>query len=115
MIEWNFIQSAEQIARLSADSYQKPVIIFKHSYSCGLSHIVLSRFEREFNADCVGQFLLIDVVKHRAVSQQIAGYFQIEHASPQILVLAADEVLYSASHYGIDADAVQKAIKSLCK
>ena len=52
----------------------------------------------------------LDLLNHRDVSAAIAKNLSIEHQSPQLLVLRAEEVLEVANHSDISADVVKKNI-----
>ena len=77
----------------------KPQVVFKHSTSCGLSGMMLRRFEKQWEgtADRV-DFYLLDLIRYRALSDELARRYGISHQSPQILVLGKNGVLMHASH-----------------
>mgnify|MGYP002396452785 CR=1 FL=1 len=78
-------------------------VIFKHSTRCGLSGMMLRRFQQNWNqARDQADFYLLDLVKHRELSDEIARRFKIPHQSPQVLILEGDQVRDQDSHGGID-------------
>lgn len=89
-----------EILRCSAD---RPVVLFKHSRRCGLSGLVLKRFEDRFLTDEFQGFsyYLLDIVQHRHVSDQVASDLGIVHESPQVILISQGEARIDASHYDI--------------
>lgn len=80
-----------------------PRVIFKHSTRCGLSGMMLRRFQQNWNkARDQAEFYLLDLVANRELSDEIARRFGIPHQSPQVLILEGDQVLDHDSHGGID-------------
>jgi bacillithiol system protein YtxJ len=95
----------DSLDRFLAQSNGSPAIIFKHSNSCGISaraHAQMSRLERP-----VG---LVIVQKARALSDEIAARTQVEHETPQVFIIRDREVLWTASHGQIKAEAVEAAL-----
>jgi bacillithiol system protein YtxJ len=95
----------DSLDRFLAQSNGSPAIIFKHSNSCGISaraHEQMSKIERP-----VG---LVIVQKARALSDEIAKRTGIAHETPQAFILRDREVLWTASHGQIKAEAVEAAL-----
>jgi bacillithiol system protein YtxJ len=86
------------------------IVIFKHSNRCGISSMALKQFEREWGADSSAKLYMIDVVKERSFSRDVADITGVTHQSPQLLLLKNGEVVFHASHYQIDANSVMKII-----
>lgn len=83
-------------------SNQKPVLIFKHSTRCGISTMVLKRFENKLSNQIKDfNYFLLDIIQNREISNFIAQEFQIQHQSPQLIVVKNGKVLSHNSHYGI--------------
>lgn len=51
--------------------------------------------------DARAAVLLIDVIANRTMSMQIAEELDVEHASPQVIVLKDGKVIHTASHVAI--------------
>lgn len=97
----NFIElsSTEKLEQLFTESHNRPVILFKHSRSCGISSGVfriVSEVDAEIN--------LVTIQTHRSISNEIAARTGIRHESPQAIVLKDGAPVYFASHYDIDPD-----------
>ncbi|SOE22439.1 bacillithiol system protein YtxJ [Spirosomataceae bacterium TFI 002] len=105
-MNWNQITSEDQIEILKELSKEKPVLIFKHSRSCSISASSLSRLERSWNEEKAGdlQPYYLDLLSFRSISQKIASELQVEHESPQAIVLKDGKAVYHDSHFGIAFD-----------
>lgn len=104
------IADLDSLDRFLAEANGSPAIIFKHSNSCGISaraHAQMSRLELQ-----VG---LVIVQKARALSNEIAARTGVEHETPQVFILRGREVLWTASHGQIRAEAVEAALSEAGK
>jgi bacillithiol system protein YtxJ len=63
----------------------------------------LSRLERAWDADQTPAFYL-DLIAYRPISGLIAEKFNVEHQSPQVLVIDKGNCTYSATHWDISMD-----------
>jgi bacillithiol system protein YtxJ len=102
-MNWIPLTSEAQLDSISEQSFDKPQVIFKHSTTCSISNMALSRMDRsEFPAGI--DFYLLDLKQYRSISNQIAEKFQVHHESPQVLLIKKGECIYDESHYGIQMD-----------
>jgi bacillithiol system protein YtxJ len=100
-----------QIDTLLSASSQRPVLLFKHSPTCGISaHVYynLMPLVREENLNA--NWFLISVRAHRDVSDLVAERLKVRHASPQVIVLRNGEVVWHGSHFGISERSVRRAL-----
>jgi bacillithiol system protein YtxJ len=110
MINWSSLTREDQIQEIIEESKQKPVVIFKHSTSCSISATAKGRLERQWNDSelkAVKPYYL-DLLAYRPVSNLVARTFEIEHESPQLLLIRDGKCVYDASHLGIRLDEVKK-------
>ena len=106
-MNWEQLTDLHQLEKLKEASFQSPVLLFKHSTRCSISVMALDRFEREWNNTIVNSYFL-DLLNYREVSNQIATLFEVEHQSPQVLLIKDSACVYHASHNAIDAQAVNE-------
>lgn len=110
-IELNDLAQLEEIKKESANS---PVLIFKHSRRCNISRASLDRLERNWNekemADVKPYFL--DLLSFREISNGIAEKFQVEHESPQILLINDGQSVLNLSHFEIEYNSIRSAVKN---
>ena len=101
-----------QIDAAVARSSVEPVLIFKHSRTCGTS----AEAHEEVSALLAGALktpvYLVDVRSARQVSNAIAQRFGIRHESPQMLLLDRGRVLWNASHYHVNEREILQALRS---
>ena len=78
-------------------------MILKHSTTCSISKTALNRLERNWKQEHVGNLkpYYLDLLNYRLISAEVASLFNIEHQSPQILVIQNGESIYNASHFDI--------------
>lgn len=93
----NALNTIEGLDRLFAASHVRPVFIFKHSETCGISHHVY-----EMVASIDGEINMVVVQSSRMISDLIAERLGVRHASPQAFVLWQGKPIYHATHYGIE-------------
>lgn len=104
---WKYLETEADLAEATEKSYQKKVVIFKHSTRCMISKTVLKNFEKEIAANPeIAEFYFLDLLKHRNLSNKIAEHFSVTHQSPQILVLEKGIAVKNASHDHISASLI---------
>lgn len=92
------LESIDRLDHLISESYERPVVLFKHSSSCGISAGVY-QIVRNVAADVN----VVVIQTHREISNAIATRTGVRHESPQAIVLINGKPVYSASHYDIEA------------
>ncbi len=110
-MNWLPLDQPDALDQICDQSQTQPVLIFKHSTRCAISSMALSRFEREDALDI--PTYLLDLVKFRAISNQIAEQFDVAHESPQVLLIHQRTAAFHASHYDISVAAVRTAVAEL--
>ena len=102
-MNWNPINSLDQLEQIKTASFNTPQVIFKHSTTCSISRMALDRFERATAPENV-DFHYLDLLNYRGISNEIATFFQVHHESPQVILIKNGECIYDESHYGIMMD-----------
>ena len=109
-INWVPLTDLGQLNEISQLSFEKPVVIFKHSTRCSISRMALKQFENEFDlSDKVTPYFL-DLITFRSISNEIASRFEVVHQSPQLLLIIGGKSVYDVSHSSIDADELKSKI-----
>jgi bacillithiol system protein YtxJ len=113
-MNWNLLQQAEQLQHLIAESSERKVLIYKHSTRCNISRTTLDRLERNWNDQEVPEVktYFLDLLSHRDISNAIAQQFQVEHQSPQVLVISNGKSIYDRSHFDIDFNQIKSILKN---
>ncbi len=100
-MKWKTLDQQNQINSLKQESFERPVLIFKHSTRCAISSMVIKRLERQWSeTEMVPYFL--DLISYRDVSNLIASSLNVTHQSPQVILLRNGEVIHHTSHNDID-------------
>lgn len=102
-MNWIELTDEAQLNDVKALSTNKPQVIFKHSTRCPVSTMAKTRLERGTPPDNI-DFYYLDLIKHRSISQKIAEIFEVNHESPQILLIRNGACIYDESHSGITMD-----------
>jgi bacillithiol system protein YtxJ len=111
-LQWNYLQSTEDLDAAENISKEKTVILFKHSTRCSVSRFVLKQFENTYAIDSdFAELYFLDLIEYRAISDEIAIRFGVTHQSPQMIVLKDGIQVYNSSHESIDANSLEQFIQ----
>jgi monothiol bacilliredoxin len=106
-------QRIEDLDRLLAQSSDRPLLLFKHSLTCGTSAEALDELVDHLNEDKLdARYAIVTVQSHRELSNAVSSRLGIRHETPQALLIRHGRVIWSASHFRVTAAAVQSAIRS---
>src|SRR6266545_1195230 len=120
------LEHVDELHRLIDESQSRPVLLFKHSRSCGASLEALDELvaylndrgpERSAPRDGTSaprdsrplQYAMVTVQTHRAISNAVAQRLGVRHETPQALLIRDGRVVWSASHFRVTAAAVEDA------
>lgn len=96
------------------ESRERPVLLFKHSRTCGISCEALDELRAHISGAKSGAgYRLITVQSHRRVSDEIALRFGIRHESPQAILLRDGQPVWTGSHFRITAEQLDKVLGAL--
>ena len=102
-MNWHLLEHESQLDLIVKSSFEIPQILFKHSTRCSISRMALSKTERNWNfAETQVQPYFLDLIAHRNISNKIAEQFQIEHQSPQMLLIKNGKCIFSSTHNDIN-------------
>ena len=103
----NFIKvdSLDALDRLFEDSFQRPVVLLKHSTTCGISSGVFREVSQ-----VAADVNVVVIQTHRDLSNSISSRTGVRHESPQAMVLIDGKVVYHASHYDIEAVQIEASL-----
>jgi bacillithiol system protein YtxJ len=96
-----------------ANTNSRVKLLFKHSNSCPISSAAYDELARYLvsRVDNIPiSHGLVIVQTAREVSNNIASRFQVEHQSPQAILLVDNEVTWHCSHRRITNESLQAAI-----
>ena len=98
---WSTIESIQQLEAVDKQSFNQPIVLFKHSTTCSISAMAKARLESASDGE-TPQLYYLDLLAHRDVSNAIADKYGIRHESPQVIVVQNGKAMYNASHGAIN-------------
>lgn len=108
-MKWNQLTEESQLDEIKKESEEIPVAIFKHSTRCSISSMAINRLERSWNDSQKIKAYYLDLIQHRNLSNLIAQQFNVEHQSPQVILLKGGKAVYHDSHMGISVERIENA------
>ncbi|WP_405604589.1 bacillithiol system redox-active protein YtxJ [Polaribacter sp. Asnod1-A03] len=101
-LKWIPLTSLEQLEEIKEISKTESVLIFKHSTRCGISSMVIKRFEALFTEEHQDlKVYYLDLLNYRDISDEVGYTFQVMHQSPQLIVVQNGVSVHDVSHYDI--------------
>jgi bacillithiol system protein YtxJ len=106
------LQGVRELDSVLSDSHDQPVVLFKHSYSCGISAEALDQLRAHIDDTSAGRvkYAMVTVQTHRDVSKAIAERLGVRHETPQAILVRAGRAVWSASHFRVNAAEIEKAL-----
>lgn len=113
-MKWHELNALDQLHVIKEESIERPVLIFKHSTRCNISRTTLDRLERHWNDQEMARVkpYYLDLLNYREISNSLATQFEVEHESPQILLIDKGRSVLNLSHFEIDYQEIRSAIKN---
>jgi bacillithiol system protein YtxJ len=114
-MNWTLLESDQQIQNVIDESLHQPILIFKHSTRCSISKATLARLERNWKNEELpaNKIYFLDLLSYRDISNKIAASLEVEHESPQLIVMHLGKAVYVKSHFDIDYASVKNALHAL--
>ena len=95
-----------------AESRERPVLVFKHSRTCGISCEALDELHAHVqDAQAPVTYKLITVQSHRQLANEAAARLGVRHETPQAILLRNGRPVWSASHFRITKRQLDQAIE----
>ena len=93
------------------ESRERPVLLFKHSRTCGISAEALDELRTHLErGPAAAAYKVITVQSHRRISDEVADRLGVRHETPQAILLRDGRPVWKASHFRITADELSRAI-----
>lgn len=102
------ISDRESWNNLLVASKERPILVFKHSNSCGISSAAYREMEKLENVN------FVEVQTARELSREIEATTGVIHETPQVIVLRDGKAVWNASHSRVKADRVSEALQANC-
>ena len=108
------LSGIDDLDRALAATDERPLLLFKHSFTCGVSAEALDELVSHLNErEPDASYAMVTVQTHREVSNAVAKKLGVRHESPQALLICGGRVVWSASHFRVTAAAVRAALQTL--
>ena len=107
------LQRLDELDVLLAESSHRPLLLFKHSASCGTSFEALDELIDHLNDERLpARYAMITVQTHRELSTAVARRLGVRHETPQALLIREGRVVWSASRFRVTVGLLEAAIRS---
>lgn len=107
----NVVRNLEELDAAIAASFSRPVLIFKHSSTCGTSAMAHEEIDELLAGPPLdADVYVVSVQASRPVAQAITARFHVRHESPQALLIRNAEVRWHASHFHVNAKEIGDAL-----
>ena len=114
MMNWINLNTEEAVDLAIQQSFDKPVLFFKHSTRCGISasaqHQLIDNWD--LNEDMITTYHL-DLLSFRNVSNYIAEKLDVLHQSPQAILVKNGKAVYSVTHHAISVKKIKNQLAEL--
>ena len=108
------LESVRDVAHLEAliaGSSDRPLLLYKHSRSCGTSHEALDELHAHLaEAPRDARYAIVTVQGQRDLSDAVARRFQLRHETPQAILVRDGQMVWSASHFRVTSASIAHAI-----
>jgi bacillithiol system protein YtxJ len=105
------VSDLDELEAAIAESRERPVLLFKHSRTCGISHGALDELQSHLErGGAAAAYKVITVQSHRGVSDEAAARLGVRHETPQAILLRGGRPVWKASHFAITADRLDQAL-----
>jgi len=105
------VDTLEDLERVLGLADASPVLLFKHSLTCGASAYAFEEVT-ELAQRTTLPVAIIPVQTARPISNEIERRFGVRHESPQVLLVEGGVVRWHTSHSGVTADRILNAVET---
>lgn len=102
------VSGVDELNEVIEQSNEDTVVLFNHDPWCPISARALHQMEAVDR-----EIAMVDVSRERSVTREIASRTGVRHESPQVIVVRNGDVIWSASHWDIVTDAVERATSTI--
>ncbi len=112
------LRGIDELDQAFTASHLRPVLLFKHSDTCGVSAEALDELLAHIDEQTLVPtvtYAMVTVQTHREVSDRIAERLGIRHETPQAILVRGGRAIWSASHFRVRAWEIQKALRTVVR
>lgn len=113
MAKYREIVTTESLAEALESSERQTVLFFKHSDTCGISGRAFGEFQKYLETPQAAAALncVIVVQRAREASNELARLVEVEHESPQAIVVRDGRAVWNDSHFAIKSEKLADAVR----
>jgi bacillithiol system protein YtxJ len=116
-LELTPLRGVAELEQVITDSHINPIMLFKHSYTCGISAEALDELRAHLEDRSTAlpgvRYAMVTVQTHREVSNAISTKLGVRHETPQAILVHEGKAIWSASHFRVNATELQKALAAV--
>lgn len=110
----NVLSTTDELDLALARSSVRPIVIFKHSPTCGISAQAFESISEWLSGEALeAEFFVVRVQASRDVSMALAERVGVRHESPQVIVIQDGQVAWHGSHFRATAGSIVAALDKL--
>jgi bacillithiol system protein YtxJ len=105
------ISHLEDLEAAIAESRERPVLLFKHSRTCGISMEALDELRAHVDDSTTeAAYKLITVQSHRQLANEASLRLGVRHETPQAILLRDGRPVWTASHFRITKQQIDEEL-----
>jgi bacillithiol system protein YtxJ len=105
------LRDSDHLEELLASSGDQPVLLFKHSETCGISCEAYDELIAHMAEDGTrAHYAMVTVQERRELSNAVASRLGVRHETPQVILVRDRRVIWTASHFRINAQTLNQAL-----
>ncbi len=112
--ELPILRDAAHLDELLALSSEQPVLLFKHSETCGTSFEALDELMGYASGHPpIAHYAMVTVQEDRELSHAVAARLGVRHETPQAILVSGGRAVWTASHFRVNARALDQAMRAI--
>lgn len=111
------LREIDELEQALSESHVQPLLLFKHSYTCGVSAEALDELRMHIEEQAprrAAKYAMVTVQTHPDLSDEISARLGVRHETPQAILVSGGRVVWSASHFRVSAREIQEALNRDC-
>jgi bacillithiol system protein YtxJ len=109
------LRGIHELDHALSNSHHRPVLLFKHSHTCGISAEALDELRAHIDSHVHAttvEYAMVTVQTHREISNKISERLGVRHETPQAILVRDGQAVWSASHFRVNADELRKVVSA---
>jgi len=113
LMPFTHLSDTTELEAAIAESCERPVLLFKHSRTCGISCEALDELRAHLEDGVLrAAYKMITVQSHRGLAAEAATRLGVRHETPQAILLRDGRAVWNASHFRITKKQLDAIVRS---